>query len=271
MGNVEGSPSDVVSGDFDGDGDDDLGVFSVGGVWTGFRSDGNLFTEEAWGRFGGYPWTDRLVGDFDGDGDDDIISFHPPSRRWWISKLQGSTLVSSVYTTYGTANGWSIHLAADVDGDGSDELTSFHPSNGTWWATNAGGSPRLIYDVSTNSGWQHLTTVDHDGDGVDELAMFHPSNGTWWVVDGSTTPARLSLWAQFTTRFGWVHPMSVDYDSDGREDLVIRHQPTGRSWALIGGGGGRLSYLGTLVAGETEGEWIGSIGSNPALIAYTRS
>lgn len=262
---------DVLTGDFDGDGDDDIGAFWASGTWTGYRSSGTGFAVEHWGRFGGSSWVRRVVGDFDGDGDDDILSFHPPTRNWWVSNLVGTSLSSRIFTSYGTAFGWQTHLAGDVNGDGIDELLSFHPSNGTWWATNAFGRPRLVVDVSTNTGWQHLSVVDADGDGADELAMFHPSNGTWWLVDDSAGPS-LALWARFSTRSGWVNPVAADFDDDGNEDLLIRHESTGRVWALRGHGGGSLSFLGTLVSGAVEGEWLIEIaGDTPGLLVMIRN
>jgi hypothetical protein len=246
----------VLVGDFDGDGDDDMAAFFASRTWSGYRSNGSSFDDESWGRFGGRGWGTQLVGDYDGDGKDEILSFHPDTRNWWISELVGDGLRSSVFAAYGTSSGWLVHFGADVDGDGAEELLSFHPSNGTWWASGKGENPRLVYDVTTNSGWQHLTSGDLDQDGTDELIMFHPSNGTWWVVDPSTAPARLSLWGRFSTRTGWVNPVTADINGDGSDDIVIRHQPTGRVWGMLGSTPGRLIFLGDLVAGTTEGDWL---------------
>jgi hypothetical protein len=257
-------------GDFDGDGDDDLAAFLETRYWDGYRSNGSSFAKESWGRFGGRGWADQILGDFDGDGADELLSFHPATRNWWISKLSGGGWRHAIFTSYGTTSGWQIHMAADVDGDGADELLSYHPSNGTWWASDRGGSPRLVYDVRTDSGWQHLTAADVDGDGFEDLIMFHPSNGTWWVID----PDRSSvyLWGRFSTRTGWIEPMSVHLDTDAAEDLMIRHQPTGRVWAILGSTAGRLVFVGTLVAGQTEGVWlISHQDTGTGLVALTRS
>lgn len=269
--NADSNAKSVHVGDFDGDGDDDIAVFRRDNAWSGYRSSGSEFADERWGRFGGTGWTDQLVGDFDGDGDADVLTFHPPTRNWWMTSLAGDVLGSKIFTRYGTPSGWQTHLAADIDGDGADELLSFHPSNGTWWSSNLGGTPQLVYDVSTNSGWQFLTTADLDGDDTDELIMFHPSNGTWWAIDPSRSQDSLYLWGTFTTRTGWVVSLVADVDTDGRDDLLIRHAPSGRVWAVLGGSTARLSYLGDLVIGETEGEWVanhpdGAVG----LIAVTR-
>ena len=111
-----------------------------------------------------------------------------------------------------------------------------------------GASPELVYDVSANSGWLHLTAIDVDGDNGAELVMFHPSNGTWWVVDGDgSTP--VYLWGQFTTR----------------------HEASGRVWILRGGETFGLRYLGDLVAGSTEREWLIATSSDTfGLLALTR-
>ena len=261
----------ALPGDFDGDGDTDIALFHSNLNWTGLRSDGSSFAQQAWGRFGGTGWVDFIVADFDGDDRDEFIAFHPGTKRWWITDLVGDTFSSTIFAQYGTAYGWQVHLAADVDGDGSAELLSFHPSNGTWWASRQGEAPSLVYDVSTNSGWRHLVAIDVDADGGAELAMFHPSNGTWWVVDGAGEDS-VYLWGVFTTKHGWVDPFSADLDDDGDQELIIRHEASGRVWILRGGQTFSLRYLGDLVAGVVEAEWLVATGSDSyGLVALQRS
>ena len=260
----------VHVGDFDGDGDDDIAAFLTSRYWRGYRSGGSSFDVESWGKFGGTGWADQLLGDFDGDDADELLSFHPGTRNWWMSKLVSGAWHHSIFTTYGTISGWQVHMPADIDGDGAEELVSYHPSNGTWWSSDRNRSPRLVYDVRTNSGWKNLSAADVDGDTVDELIMFHPSNGTWWIVEPDEKS--VSLWGTFTTRSGWVSPMPVDIDGNGKDDIMIRHEPTGRVWAILGSTSGALDFVGTLPSGDLEGVWlIAHPDSGLGLAALTRS
>ena len=256
-------------GDFDGDGDDDVALLSPSYQWTGLRSSPQGFSVESWGRFGGTGWAAQLVGDFDGDDSDDLLSFHPGTRTWWLSRLGDGKWVHTVYVRYGTAYGWQTHLAVDYNGDGKDDLVSFHPGNGTWWGTRQGHSPRLLFDVSTNTGWQHLATGDINGDGSPELIMYHPSNGTWWKID--LQKDRVSLWATFSTRLGWTDVMLADVNADGSDDLITRHSPSGRVWAIVGGTEGRSRFLGEFLAGVPTEIWqLGQGPSGPLIAALER-
>jgi hypothetical protein len=260
----------LFTGDFDGDGDEDIAAFFPSRAWIGYRSSTTSFAVESWGKFGGTGWADQLSGDFDGDGKDEVLSFHPGTRNWWISNLSGGAWSSSIFATYGTAYGWQTHLAADIDADGKDELLSFHPSNGTWWASDHGGRTHLVFDASTNSGWRYHVAVDYDGDGADELAMYHPSNGSWWVIDASNGPAKARWWARFSTRYGWVSPMAADLSERAGEAVMIRHEATGRVWA-IEGSTGSVTFVGTLVPGTVEGDWlIAHPATRLGLLAVTR-
>ena len=68
-----------------------------------------------------------------------------------------------------------------------------------------------------------------------------------------------------------VDPVAADLDQDGDEELIIRHEASGRVWILRGGETFGLRYLGDLVAGSTEREWL--IATSPdtfGLLALTR-
>jgi hypothetical protein len=254
-----------VVGDFDGDGDDDIGAMASSGTWTGYRSSGSEFVTEGWGQHKGKPWQHFIVGNFDGDAADEIVAFHPPSSTWWMSNLTPAGWKHSVYAKYITASGWQIHLAADKDGDGRAEILSFHPSNGTWWSTGVGETSRLVINLNTNSGWSNHAAVDVDGDGVDELVQYHSSNGTWWKIEPSPAPATVSLWTTFKTKGGWEHPTPLDAE----DALVVRHRGTGNVYAIIGGAG-TLDYLGRMLPGELEGFWAGPLDDTSVLIALQR-
>lgn len=260
-----GLPIQTLVGDFDDDGDDDIGAMSSSGYWTGYRSSGSEFAIEEWGQHKGKPWEHFLVGNFDDDGAEEIVAFHPPSSTWWISNLTTTGWKHAVYAKYLTTGGWQVHVAADNDGDGRDEILSFHPSNGTWWSTGVGETSKLVINLNTNSGWSNHASVDVDGDGVDELVQYHSSNGTWWKIDPSSSPAKVKLWTTFKTKSGWGHPTPLEAE----DALAVRHQGTGNVYAIIGDAG-VLDYLGKMLPGELEGFWVGGLGDTSALVALQR-
>ncbi|MCA9150916.1 MAG: VCBS repeat-containing protein, partial [Planctomycetales bacterium] len=75
---------DVVTGDFDGDGDQDIAGRANGRWWVA-RSNGDSFVNESWGNWSTrVNWTSVMTGDFNGDGRDDIVG-RINSGAWWVA------------------------------------------------------------------------------------------------------------------------------------------------------------------------------------------
>ena len=175
-----------LTGDFDGNGNDDIATFSTGeGLWTVLESDGSDFDPVQWADFStASGWLHRMAGDYNGDGKDDIAQFHPSNGTWWISRSSGGAFSTGRWADFTTSSGWQSHMTGDYNGDGKDDIAQFHPSNGTWWISRSTGSSfvtELWADFSTASGWQARMTGDYTGDGRDDIAQYHPTNGTWWI------------------------------------------------------------------------------------------
>ncbi|MEV7883291.1 FG-GAP-like repeat-containing protein [Streptomyces sp. NPDC002817] len=132
-----------VTGDFDGDGRDDLGVFynydsGLARIFTflatadgGFNSAVKGWEAATWGD------RDRTTvhsGDFDGDGRDDLAAWYEYSDdtdgvHTWLSDTDGllSTHKASARLAAGKVVRGSMKIAAgDFDGDGRDDLGFLH-------------------------------------------------------------------------------------------------------------------------------------------------
>lgn len=188
----------MVSGDFDGDGKDEIGAFYDYGngimrLWQFKRISSSSFTGYSVCFSDSYDVnaiTNRIVsGDFDGDGNDEIGAFFDYGNgimRLWQFKYIGGTEFSSYSVLY--SDDFDVTkmdnriVSGDFDGDGKDEIGAFYDYGNSvmrLWRfkytdrTNYSAYPVLYsddFDVRriTNC----IVTGDYDGDGKEEIALF---------------------------------------------------------------------------------------------------
>ncbi len=195
-----GMPIPVLeSGDYDGDGTSDIGIFRPSlGQWL-VRGVGTSW----FGQSGDIP----ASGDYDGDGTTDIAIFRSSNGLWAVSA------VTRVY--FGSGD---ISIPGDYDGDGVADIAIYRKSSGLWVVK---GITRRYFGTSTD----YPVPADYDGDWATDLAVFRPSMGLW-AVYGVTR-------AYFGNQTDL--PVPRDYDGDGTDDIGIVRFSTGL-WAIRGGG-----------------------------------
>ncbi|MFH8688188.1 FG-GAP-like repeat-containing protein [Streptomyces anulatus] len=205
------SKSKVTSGDYNGDGKDDIAVFydngssdtgQVSSLYT-FNSTGTGFANprKTWTTTGGFTWSAGQVtsGDYDKDGKDDIAVLYNGG------KSADGKFVSSLYT---------------------------FSSNGT-----AFDNPRKTWTSSGSFNWNasKLTSGDYSGDGRDDIAVLynrgtteagvHQSALFTFASTGTDFAAPREVWAS-TGSFSWAasQPVSGDFNSDGKADVGVLYR-----------------------------------------------
>ncbi|MFH1039469.1 MAG: hypothetical protein V1789_12465 [PVC group bacterium] len=191
-------PPITGSGDYNGDGTDDIGIFRPGsGLWA-VRG----ITRCYFGALADVP----VPGDYAGDGTASIGIFRAASGLW---SIRG---VTRCY--FGGAS--DLPAPADYDGDGCCDVGIFRSSNGLW-------AVRGISRIYFGGPGDLPVPGDYDGDGGCDIGIFREASGLWAIRNTSRV------------YFGGNgdRPVPGDYDGDDiREPGLFR--PTSGLWAVRG-------------------------------------
>ena len=165
-----GAPAwaDIVVGDFDRTGRDDVAGFDISGNWWVGRSNGIRFETAQWADWANAStWAEVLVGDFDAFGGEDVVGidqngdalvgtagallFHSSSDRW---------------ATFGDASGWAqfeVLRTADALAN-ADDLAGFDDL-GDWHVAHSNATDRFVFDPEIWADWFdafNWATLDDD-------------------------------------------------------------------------------------------------------------
>ncbi len=226
----------VDSGDYDGDGTSDIGIFRPEtGLW-GIRSVSSFY-------FGG-PGDLPVSGDYGNDGTSDPAIFRPTTGLWIVRGI------TRAY--FGGAN--DLPVPGDYDGDGRCDPGIFRRSSGLW---SIRGFTRCYFGTTEDAPIPGYFS----GDRPKNIAVFRPTTGLWAVrgltrfyfgtsgdvglamdpVGTGTDSATIfrggdGLWASRNlTRFyfgaGGDCPVPGDYDGGGSSDAALM-RPASMLWVV---------------------------------------
>jgi hypothetical protein len=219
-----------VSGDFDGDGRDDVAVWRPGlpdqAAFYWINSSDLTFDYTFFGQTGDNP---AIVGDYDGDGRDDPATFRcPPTGSgagqcyffYAASTNNPNRLITWIPFGFGEAFDF-FPYPGDFDGDGRHDfcfqaVDPSNPQQGVFWLAKNDGT----YDVETIR-WGYSTDFlipgDYDGDGRSDFAVMRSELGrlTFYVLERDG--------GMYVRQWGLASDFAVpgDYDGDGRQDIAI--------------------------------------------------
>jgi lysophospholipase L1-like esterase len=228
----------IDSGDYDGDGSCDLGLFRAPAGFWAIRDITRVYR--------GTAGDVAACGDYDNDGRTEVALFRPSRGMWSIHGL------TTVY--YGASA--DIPVPGDWDGDGFCDVGVFKPSSGLWaikditrvYFGQSGDIPVAYYKLGTReknfavwrpgSGLWSARSIsstylgvrgdfpvpaDYSGDGFEEEALFRRSSYLWTVAG--------------LTRVGFGasgdYPAPADFDGDGSAEMGI-FRPASGFWSLRG-------------------------------------
>ena len=254
--------SDVrpLTGDFNGDGRDDIALIRQVSGWhtvpVAFAngSGGWTITNADVGSFADWAATSdvkSLTGDFNGDGRDDIALIRQVSG-WHtvpVAFANGSGGWNIANADVGSFAEWAATsdvrpLTGDFNGDGRDDIALIRQVSG-WhtvpvaFANGSGGWTITNADVGSFAGWAATSDVkpltgDFNGDGRDDIVLIRQSSGWhtvpvafangsggWTITNGNG--GSFAAW----TATSDVRPLTGDFNGDGRDDIALIRQLSG--------------------------------------------
>lgn len=176
-----------VMGDWDGDGNDTIGVFRSGGdnKWyfnNTLDTTATAFASGPWGSGALGDWP--IAGDWDGDGKDGIGVFRSgnngPNDPWYLSQSAAS-IASNITFNWGDGALGDRPMAGDWDGDGIDGVGVFRSGDGMVFLRNLSGAMQASFRMSNWHSGDWPVAADWDGDGIDGIGLFRPSTGQWFL------------------------------------------------------------------------------------------
>ncbi len=254
----------VFTGDFDGDGRDDLLYQGAdGGTWIDYARRGGEFTGIDWKRSDS-PTADQSwcsinqdrelhVGDFNGDGRDDLLCQQSDGRTWIDYADTDGRFFGTNWSRDEDAidKNWcyisstrELHIG-DFNGDGRDDLLCQQSDGRTWidYANTSGGFNGTNWSRDADSvdkNWCYISSTrelhigDFNGDGRDDL-LCHQSDGKSWIdyanTSGGFNGTNWSRSQEPDPEWCLVGPTLTlavaDADGDGRDDLVCHSRSSG--------------------------------------------
>jgi uncharacterized repeat protein (TIGR03803 family) len=202
-----GDPLDqAVKGDWDGDGDDTVGIYRDGVFFLkNTNGPGNADLVIGFGAPGDIP----VAGDWDGDGIDTIGVYRPSEAAWFLRNSNAAGSPDLAFT-YGLSN--ETPVTGDWDGDGIDTVGIFRASDRQWYLhnSNASGNAELVFPYGDPA--QDVPVVgDWDGDGDDTVGIYRAALGEWFLKNTNEAG-----FADLNFVYGLVNekPLAGDWDGN---------------------------------------------------------
>jgi len=268
----------VLYGDFNGDGLEDIAGWLPNGDWrVGLAQADKSFTYELWTTWRTDDVKEVHVGDFDNDGRDDLVGLFKSTGsdqgNWWVARSTGSSFVSAgrwaTLADYFAIESVQVGNFDGVDGTDLAILTS----TGDWRLALSTNDRFLSSKWATwnlSSGVDQVMVGDFDGNGrSDVIGLIGSGDFRDWTVGLSTgTGFVTENWGRWKFSTGLQAAVVGDFNGDTKTDIAALMgsgvwwtglAETGRFQAVSAGRWSFTPIAGSVLVGDTNGDGLSDI------------
>jgi hypothetical protein len=223
-GSVVSQPWGLISdvlypGDFDGDGNTDIGVWRPSTkTFYAIRSSDHTLLQVQFGL----QFDDTVQGDFDGDDKADFAVWRSSTGTFYVLPSSGAPLMVQQFGQNGD------YLACgDYDGDGKTDFGVQRSDSGVTTFYILRSSDQAVIAQPFGSNNDYVAPGDYDGDGKNDIAVYRGTTHTFYAL-------RSSDGAVFGVPWGTAGDLFTpgDYVGDNRSDITVFRQSTGTFYSL---------------------------------------
>jgi len=190
---VGSSPSDIVTADFNGDGNADLAVANAGsGNVTVFLGDGKGGFSPAGTFPAGSNPSALAVGDLNGDGKADLVVANKGEDTVTVLIGDGTGNFTQPSTNISAGSGPASLAIADFNGDGALDIAVADSGSNTVTLLLGDGTGAMVSDAvfQVGSAPSSVVAADFDGDGKPDLAVASLDGTIAILLSSSASVAR---------------------------------------------------------------------------------
>ena len=241
----------VVIGDYDGDGLDDIGTWlstTTRQVYVALSFGTGMAPAAVWVDSIGFAPTDVLLaGDANGDGRDDLVLFARTQGKVYVAlSLGGQFAAPALWHDFFAVSTFERPRVADVTGDGRADIVTFATDSPTAFGDvyTAVSDGTKFGDGANSSKWHDFFAIrpteevrigDLNGDGREDFYTFLPPPFAQCYTTPSegTAMGPNALWPEAVAPDPSDRPFVGDVDGDGQADLIVFAQGEGRVYVSL--------------------------------------